>query len=69
MRPMTDGTDHDHGVSTPRGEAVAVPVRAIRRAYQSPVGYGGVERFTVTDIHEFARRLAAEGVRALEDGA
>lgn len=49
-----------------RQEHVAALVRAIRRAHQSPSGYGGVERFSVSDIHEFARRLVAEGVRASE---
>ncbi len=56
MKPSAEpiaGTDQD---------AVAL-VRAIRRAYSSPSGYEGVERFTVTDIHEFARRLVAVGVR------
>jgi hypothetical protein len=52
---------------TEHRERVAALVRAIRRAYQSPSGYGGVERFTVSDIHAFARRLVAEGVRVLED--
>jgi hypothetical protein len=47
-------------------ETVAALVRAIRRAYGSPSGYGGLERFTVPDIHEFARRLVEEGVRAGE---
>lgn len=42
-------------------------VRATRRAYSSPSGYGSIERFTVTDIHEFARRLQEQGVRASED--
>jgi hypothetical protein len=45
-------------------ETVAALVRAIRRAYGSPTGHGGLERFTVADIHEFARRLVQEGVRA-----
>jgi hypothetical protein len=48
-------------------EEVAVLVRAIRRAHQSPEGYGGVERFTVTNIHDFARQLVEQGVRAPED--
>lgn len=43
---------------------VATVTRAIRRAYGSQSGYGGVERFSVGDIHDFARRLVAEGVRA-----
>jgi hypothetical protein len=49
---------------TDQREAIASLVRAIRRAYGSPSGYGGLERFTVADIHEFARRLVEEGVRA-----
>jgi hypothetical protein len=51
---------------TDHREAVVALVRAIRRAYGSPSGYGGLERFTVADIHEFARRLVEEGVRARE---
>jgi hypothetical protein len=47
-------------------ETVAALVRAIRRAYSSPTGYGGLERFTVADIHEFARRLVEEGVQVDE---
>jgi hypothetical protein len=45
-------------------EQAAALVRAIRRAYSSPTDYPGLERFTVTDIHEFARRLTAQGVTA-----
>jgi hypothetical protein len=45
-------------------ETVAALVRAIRRAYGSTSGLSGLERFTVTDIHDFARRLAEQGVRA-----
>jgi hypothetical protein len=48
-------------------DQVAALVRAIRRAYKSPSGYGGVEAFHVSNVHEFARRLVAEGVRAIED--
>ena len=48
---------------TQRGEQVAALVRAISRAHQSPSGYGGVERFSVSDIHEFARRLVADVIR------
>ena len=48
-------------------DQVAALVRAIRRAHQSPSGYGGVEAFHVSNVHEFARRLVAEGVRASED--
>jgi len=39
-------------------------VKAIRRAYGSPEGYGGLEAFHVADIFDFARRLHREGVRA-----
>jgi hypothetical protein len=49
-------------------ETVAALVRAIRRAYGSPSGYGGLERFTVADIHQFARRLVEGGVHAGETG-
>jgi hypothetical protein len=49
--------------TVPATEAIAL-VRAIRRAYGSSSGYDGLERFTVTDIHEFARKLVAQGVRA-----
>jgi hypothetical protein len=60
--------DHDQVAATVTGrEQTAALVRAIRRAYGAPGGYGGLERFTVTDIHDFARRLVAEGVRASED--
>jgi hypothetical protein len=52
---------------TQRCEQVAALVRAIRRAHQSPSGYGGVEAFHVSNVHEFARRLVAQGVRASED--
>ena len=48
-------------------DQVAALVRAIRRAHQSPSGYGGVEAFHVSNVHDFARRLVAEGVRAIED--
>jgi hypothetical protein len=37
-------------------------VRAIRRIYGCPL-----EAFHIHNIHEFAARLAAEGVRATED--
>jgi hypothetical protein len=56
-------------ISAGSHERVAALVRAIRRAHHSPSGYGGVERFTVTDIHEFARRLVEQGVRAKNAGA
>jgi hypothetical protein len=51
----------------PHSQESAALVRAIRRAIRSQLGYTGLERFTVTDIHEFARRLAAQGVQATED--
>jgi hypothetical protein len=41
---------------------VAVLVRAIRRMYGCPL-----EAFHIHNIHEFAARLAAEGVRASMD--
>jgi hypothetical protein len=44
-------------------EAAAL-VRAIRQAYGKASDYGALERFTVYDIHDFARRLVAAGVRA-----
>jgi hypothetical protein len=47
-------------------DQVAALVRAIRRAHQSPSGYGGVEAFHVSNVHDFARRLVAEGVRTEE---
>ena len=37
-------------------EEVAI-VQAIRRAYGSPAGYGGLEAFHVADTFDFARRL------------
>jgi hypothetical protein len=54
---------------TDHREAVASLVRAIRRAYGSPTGYGGLERFTVDNIHDFARRLIEQGVRAAPEDA
>jgi hypothetical protein len=48
-------------------DQVAALVRAIRRVHESPSGYGGVEAFHVANVHDFARRLVAEGVRASED--
>jgi hypothetical protein len=50
------------GVECAGRERVAALVRAIRRAYVSPAGYGGVERFIVGNVHDFARRLIEEGV-------
>jgi hypothetical protein len=38
-----------------------------RQAYVFPTGYGGLERFTVTDIHNFARKLTAQDVTAPDD--
>ncbi len=42
-------------------------VRAIRRVYGSPDGIGGVEKFTVHNVHEFARRLLEQGVTVSEE--
>jgi hypothetical protein len=42
-------------------------VQAIRRAYGSPAGYGGLEAFYVADNFEFARRLHQQGVRTEQD--
>jgi hypothetical protein len=50
-------------------ERIAALVRAIRRAHQSPSGYGGLVSFHVADIHEFTRRLVEQGVRAAEPEA
>jgi hypothetical protein len=63
---MADVQDREEAVM-PQRDQVAALTRAIRRAYGSQSGYGGVERFSVSDIHEFARKLVAEGVRAIED--
>lgn len=46
---------------------VAALVRAIRQAYGAPCGLSGVEAFHVHNIHDFARRLADQGVIAKED--
>ena len=51
------------GLACTEVEQTAALVRAIRQAYASPTGYGGLERFTVTDVHDFARRLVEQGVR------
>ena len=32
-----------------------------------PRGLGGVEKFTVHNVHDFARRLLEQGVRVVED--
>jgi hypothetical protein len=48
-------------------EQTAALVRAIRRAHESPSGYGGVEAFHVSNVHDFARKLVEQGVRASED--
>ena len=40
-------------------EEIAI-VRAIRRAYGSPAGFGGLEAFHMADIFDFARRLRRE---------
>jgi hypothetical protein len=57
------------GITQASREQAAALVRAIRRAHGSETGHPGLERFTVTDIHDFARRLVEQGVRATEDGA
>jgi hypothetical protein len=46
----------------------AALVRAIRRAHRSPSGFDSVEAFHIHNVHEFAARLVAEGVRASEVG-
>jgi hypothetical protein len=48
--------------TTAEQEAAADLVRAIRRVYGSTDGIGGVEKFTVHDVHDFARRLLEQGV-------
>jgi hypothetical protein len=48
-------------------EAAAAIVRAIRRVYGSPDGIGGIEKFTVHNVHDFARRLLEQGVTAREE--
>ena len=50
-------------------EAAAALVRAIHRVYGSPDGIGGVEKFTVHNVHDFARRLLEQGVTAHEEPA
>ena len=52
----------DDAVASVGQERVAALVRVIRRIYGRPL-----EAFHVSDIHDFARRLVAEGVRATED--
>lgn len=64
---MADVQQSREETVTLRGDQVAALVRAIRRAHQSPSGYGGVEAFHVSNVHEFARRLVAEGVRVSEE--
>jgi hypothetical protein len=53
--------------ATAEQEAAAAIVRAIRRVYGSPDGIGGIEKFTVHNVHDFARRLLEQGVRVVED--
>jgi hypothetical protein len=55
--------------TTVEQEATAALVRAIRRVYGSPDGVGGVEKFTVHNIHDFACRLLDQGVTAHEEPA
>jgi hypothetical protein len=50
-------------------EAAAAIVRAIRQVYGSRDGIGGVEKFTVHNVHDFARRLLEQGVTAREEPA
>ena len=50
--------------TTAEQEAAAAIVRAIRRVYGSGDGIGGVEKFTVHNVHDFARRLLEQGVTA-----
>jgi hypothetical protein len=45
-------------------DEVAALVRAIRHAFQSPSGFSGLEAFHLSNIHQFAQKLMAEGVRA-----
>jgi hypothetical protein len=51
-------------------EEVAAITRAIRRIYQDgefPIQLpGGVDKFTVHDIHEFAAKLYAQGLREIQ---
>jgi hypothetical protein len=56
-------------VASRQREQVAALVRAIRRAYGSQSVYRGVEAFHVSNVHDFARRLVAEGVRTEEPRA
>jgi hypothetical protein len=50
--------------TTGASQEAAALVRAIRRVYGSPDGIAGVEKFTVHNVHDFAERLVAAGVRA-----
>ncbi len=58
-----------HVETTAEDEAAADLVRAIRRIYGSPDGIGGVEKFTVHNVHDFARRLLEQGVTVHETRA
>jgi len=52
-------------VTVAEQEAAADLVRAIRRVYgSSDGGVSGVDQFRVENVHQFARRLLAEGVTA-----
>jgi hypothetical protein len=55
--PLTTGAGPESVAET------AALVRVIRRTYDAR-GYRALERFTVFNIHEFAHRLVAAGVRA-----
>lgn len=50
--------------TTEASQEAAALTRAIRRVYGSPDGIGGIEKFTVHNVHDFAARLVAAGVRA-----
>jgi hypothetical protein len=62
-RALMDARTFDTGIDTPDWAPALVPeeialVEAIRRAYGSPEGYGGLEAFHVADIlsHPSGRR-------------
>ncbi|CAN5803565.1 hypothetical protein BH24GEM1_BH24GEM1_20160 [soil metagenome] len=63
---MAEEVVETHTVKPADFEAAAALVRAIRRAYGKPGDYGHLERFTVYNIHDFARQLVDQGVRAQE---
>jgi len=57
-------------VETPQRLAIADITLAIRRIYQGgefPIQLpGGIEKFTVHNIHEFAEKLYHQGLRATQ---